>query len=398
MSIISRLKSVFTRKTNKINSVMNFPVFLQLYNTSSSETASAVMIIEYIRKFSHDLQFLEKLFHHLSNEMMTNNILSIQLAKQKFPEKALEVLKKYNHPKIYWLYFSSIWNMSRYENARNAIKPSYIKSIVKLSKKVFKLDKRAINTYLGALSNLCLKNEFKHLIVDVDFDADIPLEGNQETLCGLFANLFVDDDIIDELIDCKTLHKLIQSKKPFEERTLWRNYLALIQNSINKTQYYLVKYNQITEFNKFEKTLDSDENDPNDVRFMLTTARNNLELDNFEDNKLESAIKYAYTDLVRDFIYEEMDLKEKDYLNLAFDYQDGNDEIIKMLIFAGAKSDNIEDNDDKQVYKKYLNQKNKIHNTYEQKIKIEFDEVKNQYEPHLLGLINSYIDIRPDVF
>ena len=395
--IKSQIKSICTRK--KVKPTMDFNLFRNLYQTSSSETAAAIMVVEYIRKFSHDFAFLNKLFHLMSNEMMTNNILAIQLAKQNFPQKGLNIIKNTTDKKLYWLYFSAIWNMCRYEAARNLLKIKYIKDLVKISNTIFALDNRCINTYMGALSNLSLKPDFKHHIADIDFNQEIPMsDDNKATFAGLLANLFVDDDIITEIIDSKLVDKVIKCDKSTTDLHLWRNYLAMIQNAIQKIQYKLVKFNQIAKFKELEKFLeDEDINDTNGLSFMLGTIKDHLDIENFDDNKLESAIKYCYTDLVRDYIYEDIDLNEKPYLDLAFDYMDGED-IIKMLIFGGAKIQNNIDDEDKEIYKKYLTQKQMIHNTYKQKIKVEFDGVKKNYEHHLLGVINSYIDIRPDVF
>lgn len=399
-------REIFKQKNKIINET-----FQKVFNLGN-ETEKALICKEYLRKSSQtNSDLIGKIFHMISNESMTNRVFS-----NKIIEIGLipQMFSKCYTSRNKWLMYSAFWNLFRYEENRN-ISDNMINKIIIDCKYIFTINEnRLYNTYFGCISNLCLnidcKPKFGQLIKSInsleeiekletilDFDNE-----NCTSLFGLMANLAVDDEIVEDIIDCSVLHSIFKKFNGKYVNTYKRNFLAMMSNlSTNKSFIKMfIKY----------KLIEQISNDDNDITNGL--YQNILTTLNIPNNKTTS-LHLANSNNFIDIIYEI--IKNEEYNINVIDYQ-GNTvlhhalqnekySLAKFYIHCNANINQLNKKNEspltlkKDFVNKIVRDKDKIKSSYLSNINIRFDEHKfPMYETNLCNIVESFIDKTDDAF
>jgi hypothetical protein len=439
MMILQKIFKIFFLKESIIpndsclNNFKNFKILV--WDTAMNETHK-INVLKYYFKRSENKTYINSCLRLCSNECMVNEILAIQIIKQKCHHMFYEKVKC---ARSKWLMYSTFWNIFRFESSRNLIKEDFVNKIIDDLPEVIDIDRNDVyNVYFGCLSNISLANIYKKKILkNISNLSKLQIyiltnssEKNLSfytTICGLFANLAVDDNLCDELLETllfeisiANIKKLFDSKE-FDisgilELNLIKNFLSMINNFLayKKMIKKLIRHNLYDVFLKIEDELVENQNLFNTIDTIFTLIKQtlfvNLNFYHFSHiTNLHLANDFEFLDIIFEKILFEneninsIDISGNTILHNAL--KDNNFELAKYYILANANiyhsnNDNETPYDiNKEFVEEILILKNEINKLYIKKINKIFKHYNIlKYEPFIANVIGSYIDITNDVF
>jgi hypothetical protein len=409
MNLINKLFNII----KKLHKFFKSPIIMDPENyrivfNESNETEKALIAKKYISKFNQDNKLLVTIFRMASNEAISNNIFSDKFVEIKGHEIMFEFATT---PQLKWLSYSTLWNLFRTINVRENIKKSFLNKIINDYSNIIKMEEKIVHVYFGALSNICLKDEFRKDLSKFLCNINIlpPLtEPILTSINGVLANLAVPDYNIPYLLKSNFVNNLFIKFEYKENDILIRNTLAFLNNcatstTLNQFKEFYIK-NLLTE--KLEKYSDIINNN-----FLTTLYLTITNLLNYipGDTSLHLAIKNDIYDLAYEFINsKKFDINSiNSQRNTPLHYAlkpEKHKSIAKFLIYNNADYLEYNDNNeraidiDKELINNCINNKRNLDNKYFEEIKKEFDNsIKTKYEINLCGIINEYVDKTDDL-
>ena len=342
------------------------------------------------------------ILHSISNESTTNQVFSLELIK-KYIHYGLFSVARTNKNK--WLFYSALWNICRFSDCRNKIRHQFVDKMLE-EDLFFHSDNRLQNTYIGCLSNLGLCGNHKNRIADklmnsnnIDFDME---RNSLISLNGLFANLSIDDEIAEKLINSPIyILNLIKLKEHFQNHTddeLLRNSLVFFMNSsdIKDSNKYLIEIDFYETILNLIKNNDIVEECINYFKQIFKIVG-----DYDETTSLHLSDRFNYKDLILKKIKGDFNINKKDKLGNTILHNaliDGKYDLAKFYILCDANVD-IKNNSNytprdisSSIVSEALESKESINKTYKVEIQNNFEENCEEYEQGHIEQVFSYIN------
>jgi hypothetical protein len=205
------------------------------------------IILGYMSEYTNALPLQRVCCHALSNLCMDIESSKFIVLQKSAHKQVIETINSHIDIdwRLCWLGCSALWNMTRDRDCRNEFALDTVDLLITVLKKNY-VHKPVVNTVIGTLSNLCLDNDFKQYIGKESNVLELlnvieKWTVNEEistTSCGLFANLAVNDNLADILVDFGTLNVMQKMfQHDFNEMTFNRNVSAALSNFITSPKF-----------------------------------------------------------------------------------------------------------------------------------------------------------------
>lgn len=221
----------------------------------------------YMETYIDSLQIQRACCQAVSNVAMNIDFAVIILEKSIHTD-ILRSLQQYYRDdwKICWLACSAIWNLSRPEEYRHCFSNSTCDLVMAILRR-YSHQCKVVNTSIGALSNLSLHNNLKlHIAQEHNLESIFAISSKfinnivSCTTAGLMANLAVNDDIADTLVEMGAISMLTQMlNKGDIDRNFQKNIAAALSNLTTSDMFIrdcLINYTVEHLFILYETTLD----------------------------------------------------------------------------------------------------------------------------------------------
>lgn len=388
----------------------DFKIIMENFNEKIQNLSGldkAKLVKKYLEKYHSVDTIIEKIVHFSSNLSITNLNFSLSLVRINCHNLMFKLSKT---DKQKWLTYSCFWNILRFQEIRSIIKKKFILKILKDNQ--FNSESEKVrNVYIGCLSNLSLLDTYQKSIMIELLKNNKIIYGDDifKSLCGLCANLCLDDEICRIFINTELYFYILKEMKNILiktkkiNNTLLRNFMAMLNNVSSINQFI----KPIIKIDLYESLIKIIEHDNNLDFFNVTMLRVFDISDIDETTSLHLANKYKYKDLVLEKIKNNFNIDTKNkfgntilhdsLINKQFN-------LSKHYILSNADI-NIKNNEDKSpldlekgFVELTLEFKNKIDNSYKNTINKTFENHCKLYEKHLIKSVYNFIDNRELMF
>jgi len=197
-------------------------------------------VITYMKQYPDVLSIQRACCHTISNVAMEIEP-SVMLMTMHAHTQVIKTLHRMYKKdwKICWLGCSALWNLARPETCRKSFTPADADLALDILNH-YKDNERVVNTAVGCLSNLCLDHGLKRYVgtrknitrLLQTIQDNVTDTAIASTGAGLVANLAVNDEIANSLVECNCIYLLTQIAgiAADGDNTFQRNTAAALSN------------------------------------------------------------------------------------------------------------------------------------------------------------------------